>query len=191
MLSIRNKEPWCFWPTRVCKEFYKLPGNAVLSGKYNFEFELDFTIRKVYEDKATIFAILPIYTALNYYNEHMSNVDVQTEDGMKWNDIKNIVKLNKRHKVNVTNIANGTITIKLDGTTVFEAEGFTNNDDPQMILGGGNFLYNDNNHNHCDLDLHEFKLSNDGELIAHHTFEDYIHDKTVDLTGNCNFIFKL
>ena len=51
MLSIRNKEPWCFWPTRVCKEFYKLPGNAVLSGKYNFEFELDFTIRKVYEDK--------------------------------------------------------------------------------------------------------------------------------------------
>ena len=191
MLSIRNKDLWCFWPTRVCVEFFDLPGNAVISGQYNFKLELDFAVKGIHGDKATIFSILPIYTTLNYYNEHMSNVDVHTKDGMKWNDIKEVIKLNKKHKVTITNVANGAITIEIDNKVVFEGEGFSEENDPQLIFGGGNFPYNEESLNYSDLDLYEFKLYKDEELISHHKFEEYIYDKSVDLTDNCNFIFKL
>ena len=39
MLSIKNKEPWAFWPTRICSGFVPLAGNQLISGKYNFEFQ--------------------------------------------------------------------------------------------------------------------------------------------------------
>ena len=55
MLSIKNKEPWAFWPTRVCPSFFKLAGNQVISGKYNFKLELDFTLKKFTERRVLYF----------------------------------------------------------------------------------------------------------------------------------------
>ena len=34
-------------------------------------------------------------------------------------------------------------------------------------------------------------IEKDNEIIAEHTFEKYIHNKSFDLTGNCNFIHKI
>ena len=62
---------------------------------------------------------------------------------------------------------------------------------PHIIFGAGNFPKNNFNLNYTDFDLHEFKLSVDGELVSHHTFEKFIHDKSFDLTENCNFIHKV
>ena len=62
---------------------------------------------------------------------------------------------------------------------------------PHIIFGAGNFPKNGFNLNYTDFNLHEFKLEVDGELVSHHTFEKFIHDKSYDITDNCNFIHKL
>lgn len=191
MLSIRNKEPWTFWPTRVCPSFFTLAGNQVLAGKYNFRLEVDFTLIGTYGEKSTILSILPIYTSLNYYNEHMSNVDVHTEEGMKWSEITNTISLGKRHKVTFENIANSTLSIFIDDKQVIKVDNFSSEDDPQLLLGAGNFPWHNENHHYCDLDVHEFKLYHDGNLISHHLFDEFIYEKSYDLTNNCNFIHKI
>lgn len=191
MLSIRNKEPWAFWPTRVCPSFFEIPGNHVLGGKYNFKLEIDFTLINTYGEKSTILSLLPIYTSLNYYNEHMSNVDVHTEDGMTWAEIKDIISKGKKHKVIFENTANSTLKIFIDDKQVFETEKFSTVDDPQLVLGAGNFPWHNENHHYCDLDLHEFKLYHNDELISHHLFDNFIYEKSFDLTDNCNFIHKI
>ena len=191
MLSIRNKEPWAFWPTRVSPSFFDFAGNKAISGKYNFKFELDFTLRKTYEDKSTIFSILPIYTSLNYYNEHMSNIDVHTEDGMDWSEIKDTIFINRKHKVTVENKVEGNFTAHIDGKEVIRAKNFSHVDDPQLLFGAGNFPWHNENHHHCDLDLHEFKMYHNNNLISHHLFKEFIYEKSFDLTGNCNLIHKV
>ena len=191
MLSIRNKEPWAFWPTRVCPSFFKLGGNQIISGKYNFKLELDFTIRQVYGEKSTIFSILPIYTSLNYYNEHMSNIDVHTENGMDWSEIKDTIFINKKHKVTVENKAGSTFSVLIDNKKVIETQKFSHVNDPQILFGAGNFPWHDENHHYCDLDLHEFKLYHEEKLVSHHFFTKFIYEKSFDITNNCNFIHKV
>lgn len=191
MLSIRNKEPWVFWPTRVCPSFFSLSGNQLLTGRYNFKLEIDFTLIKTYEEKATIFSILPIYTAFNYYNEHMSNIDIHTEDGMRWSEIKDIVSIGKRHKIVLENKNKSILSFSIDDILIIEVKNFSYTDDPQLLLGAGNFPWHTENHHYCDLDLHEFKLYHENELISHHIFNEFIYEKSVDISGNCNFIHKI
>lgn len=190
MLSIRNKEPWTFWPTRVCPSFYELPGNYVLDGKYNFKLEIDFTLVNTYGEKSTILAFLPLYSSLNYYNEHMSNLDIHTENGGAWEEVINIISKGKKHKVVFENVANSTLKIFIDDNQVLETEKFNTGEDTRLVLGAGNYPWHEHDPYYCDLDLHEFKLYHDGELISHHLFDTIIYEKSFDITGNCNFIHK-
>ena len=63
--------------------------------------------------------------------------------------------------------------------------------DPHIIFGAGNFPKNGYNLNYTDIELYEFKVTQEDKLLCHHTFEEYIYDKSVDLTGDCNFINKI
>lgn len=191
MLSIRNNSPWAFWPTRVCPSFFKLAGNQILGGQYNFKLEFEFTLIKTYGDKSTIFSILPIYTSLNYYNEHMSNIDVHTNNGMDWGEIKDTIFINKRHRVTLTNQIDSVFNVYIDDKKVFETTNFSQVPDPQLVFGAGNFPWHHENHHYCDLDLHELRLYHEDVLVAHHDFKKFIYEKAFDLTGNCNFIHKI
>ena len=54
-----------------------------------------------------------------------------------------------------------------------EPLGFDEN--PHIIFGAGNFPKNNFNLNYTDIDLHEFKLTVNDEILSHHTFEKFIH----------------
>ena len=51
---------------------------------------------------------------------------------------------------------------------------------PHIIFGAGNFPKNNFNLNYTDIDLHEFKLTVNDEILSHHTFEKFIHDSSSD-----------
>ena len=38
------------------------------------------------------------------------------------------------------------------------------------------------------MEMHEFKLYKKKKLLAHHTFDEIIFNKSVDKTGNLNFM---
>ena len=62
---------------------------------------------------------------------------------------------------------------------------------PHIIFGAGNFPKNKTNTNYTEFEFHKFKLITDGRLISEHTFEEFIHNKSVDISGNCNFLHKI
>jgi len=194
MLEIRKGEPWIFWPSSICDTFPLDPANKKLNGKHSFKLEIDLTLLDDREEKKTIFSILPSYSGYDVdkgCDIFLYNDGEQTHTRV----LPNLIEVGKK-----TNI-------KFEYTYGKELELYVNDrravrvglggkelgydESPHIIFGAGNFPKNGFNLNYTDFNLHEFKLEVDGELISHHTFEKFIHDKSYDLTDNCNFIHKV
>ncbi len=60
-----------------------------------------------------------------------------------------------------------------------------------VIFGAGNFPKNNFNLNYIDVILHQFEIIKEGTVMSLHKFETFIHGKSFDETGNCNFIHKI
>ena len=94
-------------------------------------------------------------------------------------------------QVNPVVLRPGAITKELIEEINLDNKVFGIDNSPHIIFGAGNFPKNDFNLNYTDLDLHEFILKGIIGVISHHTFEEFIFDKSVDISGNLNFIHKL
>jgi hypothetical protein len=57
-----------------------------------------------------------------------------------------------------------------------------------MVFGANSYSHIDENSNSTELKLYEFKLYEKSKLLVHHTFDEIIFNKSVDKTGNLNFI---
>jgi hypothetical protein len=64
-------------------------------------------------------------------------------------------------------------------------------DNSHIIFGSGNFPKNGFNLNYISLILVEVEVEKDGVVISRHNFNKFIHNKSFDLTNNCNFINKI
>lgn len=193
MLEIRKGNPWIFWPSSICDTFPTDPANKKLNGKHSFELEFDFTLLDESNDKKTIFSILPMYSGFDVdngcdillYNIGKTQVKV----------LPKLIEVGKKTNIKFEYIYGKVIKFFVDSKEIISIE-LNNNElgfdeSPHIIFGAGNFPKNGFNLNYTDLNLHDFKLKVDGSLISHHTFEKFIHDKSYDVTGNCNFIHKL
>jgi len=194
MLEIRKGNPWIFWPSSICDTFPLNPANKKLNGKHSFLLEIDFTLQDDRPEKKTIFSMLPMYSGYDCDNGcdiFLYNDGEQTHTKVLPNVVKPFEKTNIKFEyiykesleLYVNNMRHARVGMK--NKTLGYSES------PHIIFGAGNFPKNNFNLNYTDFDLHEFKLSVDGELASHHTFEKFIHDKSFDLTENCNFIHKI
>jgi len=194
MLEIRKGNPWIFWPSSICDTFPLEPANKKLNGEHSFLLDFDFTLLDSNEEKRTIFSLLPMYSGLDIdkgciiflYND---NIETRTEV------LPSLISVNKKTNIKVKYIYNQTLELYIDDKRQvkvnFENKKLGYDKSPHIIFGAGNFPKNGFNLNYTDFDLHEFKLTIDDKLISHHTFENFIHDKSYDLTDNCNFIHKI
>ena len=197
MKNIKTSDTWVLWPTKICPSFFELGGNQVISGKYNFSFEFDFKINEISKnsgERGTILSINPNYFVLHYYNENLSAIHMSTEGSETHNvheDIRDIVKIGKVHKLKVENIDFTNFNVYIDNKKVLSTHNFNHTNDPQIFFGSETFPWGSPDLNSCDMDLINFKLYHEDTLISHHDFNNIIHNKFVDLTNNCNFIHKL
>lgn len=194
MTSIKTFDTLVLWPTSICASFYDLPANQVVSGNYNFTLEFDFQINAISGERGSIISINPNYFTLHYYNERISAFHLSTDNKPYHNihqDLINVIKLGQRCKIRLVNVENTEIIIYINDKQVTKINQFSETKDPQIFLGSETFPNGAKNINSCDMDLYEFKLHHNNELICHHDFNNIIHDKFVDLTNNCNFIHKI
>jgi hypothetical protein len=59
---------------------------------------------------------------------------------------------------------------------------------PCIVFGANSYSHVDENSNSTELYLHEFKVYEKSKLLAHHTCDDIIFNKSIDKTGNLNFL---
>lgn len=197
MTNIKTNETWALWPTKICSSFYELAANQIISGKYNFTLEYEFKINEVSKntgERGTIISINPNYFVFHYYSENTSAFHIATNNGETHNthfDIVQTIKIGQKYRLKIINLQFSDFIIYIDDKKVFTTSNFVNTDNPQIFLGSESFPWTYNDYNSCDLDLYEFKLFHDDNLVCHHDFNKIIHNKFVDLTNNCNFIHKI
>lgn len=194
MLEIRKGNPWIFWPSSICDTFPLNPANKNLNGKYSFNLEMDITLLDETQTKRTIFSILPMYSGYDVDNGcdiFLYHDNEQTHTKV----LPNLIKVGKKTNIKLEYIYSQSLVLYIDTIKVvdvnFIGKELGYDESPHIIIGAGNFPKNGFNLNYTDFDLHQFKLEIDGQLVSHHLFEKFIHDKSYDLTENCNFIHKI
>jgi len=192
MLEIRKGNPWIFWPSSICDTFPTDPANKKLNGKYSFKLEFDFTLLDDSNEKKTIFSMLPMYSGFDVDNGcdiFLYNIgETQTKV------LPKLVKVGENTNIKFEYIYGKRITLYINDkeySVELNEEELGFDESPHIVFGAGNFPKNGFNLNYTDFNLHNFKLEVNDELISHHEFKKFIHDKSYDLTGNCNFIHKL
>lgn len=193
MLKINEGEPWVMWPDLLVANFIDYPANKILDYNGNFEFNMVFELLDNITKKSTLFAKLPTYVGIDLedYGVHFI---VTSEDGeirhfthnYKW-EVGKIYDLVVKRNNNI-------VTVTINNETIFECDfpkESTNQDYSHILFGAGNFPKNDFNLNYFSFIFHYLTIKKEGMTISEHDFKTFIHNKSFDLTQNCNFIHKI
>jgi hypothetical protein len=191
MLEIKKGEPWLFWPSNICKTFPEKPGNKVLVKSENFTIKLSFKLLEQDQNEKTLFTIVPNYTGISIHENRLSFA-LTSENGVLYEDIHHRISENVDTEIVLINKPEYGTEIYIDGyLRLFMKDNISFCDEPHIIFGAGNFPQNGFNLNYCHCSLNYFELYHNDTLISQHDFVKFIHDKSYDLTGNCNFLNKI
>jgi len=199
MINIPIDDVWVLWPTTICSSFPEDPGNLYLNGKKHFKLELDFELTDETDHYKAIFNILPAYTMLKLLRDRMIFV-ASFDDGTK-EDHNLPLFVTPHERVFLSYefepdqdiklfIRNNTTGNEIDFKINMEGRNFKYEAEPFIVLAGDNIPERSDKEHFTGVTFHELKLYSNERLLSHHTFDEFIHDKSVDKTGNCNFIHK-
>lgn len=195
MLHIQPGNPWLFWPNHICDTFPEQPANKFLTGNMEFELYVDLKINKVHDVIGTLFTLLPHYTAMDIYNGRLLFTLMYEDKETKYWDLPFSIYDGINLKINWIHQPKKHFSIFINKNKVHEVDltekSFNSELNPHIIFGAGNFPKNGFNLNYVDIELNEFKILHNNKLHCHHQFKEYIFDKSVDITDNCNFINKI
>lgn len=194
MLNISKGEPWLFWPNSICDSLPEKPANKILSGDQYFRLKLRINLTDTSSIQKTLFTIVPRYTGLDLYEDKMQWT-VTCEDVVDYIDLPLLIHPGKEVEIILEHRPKQFFKLFIDNKEVHTVDlsirEFGLSDNPHILIGSGNFPKNDFNLNFTSFDLLEFELKDNNGVVAHHLFEEFIFDKSVDLTGNCNFLHKI
>lgn len=192
MLRIEKGNPWAMWPDNLVDNFIDNPANKIFDYEGNFMFHLVFELIEPITKKSSLFAKLPSYLGFDF--EQYGIAFLYTSNGKtdcksinyKWEpevkyDLK-IVKVKDQLGISLNGVTvlNLTLESKLDSDK-----------NSHLVFGAGNFPKNGFNLNYTSLILHKLIITRDTEVVSEHDFDVFIHNKSFDKTGNCNFIHKI
>ena len=192
MIHIKKNNPWIFYPSVLCDTFPENPATKVISGDHNFQIEMKMTLLETLDNNYTVFTILPKYTGLDIH-KNMLFFTVRFEDdssqfyqfpfaihdGVEI-DLKMIHIPKKQLQIFINEEEQLNLSLKDLGLYI--------DNNPCIVFGANSFSHVNESSNCTELYLHEFKLYEKKKLLAHHTCDEFIFNKSVDKTGNLNFI---
>ena len=194
MLKINKGEPWIFWPNSICETFPENAGNKVLSNKLDYTMEIDFTLTDESDLDKTLFALVPRYMGLNIVNGGIS-FTTTFEDDVEYHSLPNVIIPHTYTKIKLNHVYGSGLELYLNDEIILNVElsekqlGLDSS--PHIIFGAGNFPKNKTNTNFTEFQFHKFRLTSKEGVLSDHTFKEFIHNKSVDVTGNCNFLHKI
>lgn len=200
MLNIPKDDVWAFWPTTICDTFPEDPGNLYLDGLKHFKLELDFMLTDETDHYKAIFNILPAYSMLKLLRDRMIFVASFEDDVKEDHNLPLLIKPNERIKLSyefepdsfinlfIRNVVTGD---EIDFRINMKGRLFKQEKEPFIILAGDNIPKHSDKEHFTDVAFYDFKLYHKDRLLSHHTFDEFIHDKSVDKTNNLNFLHKI
>lgn len=192
MIHIKKGNPWIFYPSSLCDTFPENPATKVLSGDRNFQLELRCTLLDTIDTNGTVFCILPKYMGLDIH-KNLLFFTIKFEDGSSNFyqfpfQISNGVEINLK----MVHVPNNYLKITINNEEQLNLDlkelAMCTDESPCIVFGANSYSHINENSNSTELYMYEFKLYEKTKLLAHHTFDEFIFNKSVDKTGNLNFI---
>ncbi len=193
MLKINRESIWVMWPDFLVDNFIDYPSNKIFDYEGDFNFIIEFKLSDIVKEKMTLFAKLPTYFGIDV--ESYGLLIIYNEEGV---DTKYLTKNyqwvpNKKYSLEI--IKSGfNIKLSINDELLFDIDLSTklvSDERPHIIFGSGNFPKNGFNLNYFDGFLCYLSIKKDDVLISEHRFDKFIHNKSYDLTNNCNFLHKI
>lgn len=192
MLRIEEGSPWAMWPNNLVDNFIDNPANRIFDHEGSFVFNLIFELTGPVTKKSCLFAKLPSYVGIDLDHDGISFLftcngetdyrftTYEWKAGVKYNLV--VVKVGNQLGVSL----NGSTIVTLNLENKLDSDS-----NSHIVFAAGNFPKNGFNLNYTSLILHRLVITRDDKVISEHDFDTFIHNKSFDKTGNCNFIHKI
>jgi hypothetical protein len=190
MLRIEEGKPWVMWPNLLVANFIDDPANKVFDYDGDYEFLLSFKLPKEIKNKSTLFSKLPSYFGVDLYKDGLTLIITDITNKSTYTPIQYNWEIDKKYDLKIIK-SGDTLELFLNDISclVINLENQLAKDDlSHIIFAAGNFPKNGFNLNYLALEIEYLSIKKDGDLIAEHLFDTFIHNKSYDKTGNCNFI---
>jgi len=180
MINISRRNPWALWPNSICPAFLSKPAVDRLQGDQYWKIDVDFSYTEHnISSQKDIFCIVPKYTGLSW---HGTNTFIQPNTREKWtfeHFPKDILKVFRNGELEFE------YSLVIRPLAVVEHP-----KEPIVFIGTDRHIVNDQSDIH-DITFYEFKITVEEGVICHHDWSELIHGKSVDKTGNCNFLYEM
>ena len=193
MLKIVEGEPWVMWPNNLVDNFIDFPSNKIFDQKEDFDFTVNFSFDNMIARKSTLFSKLPSYTGIDIEPNglllilSLENMDTQyIFADYSW-------EVGVEYKLSLSKRGNNLLLL-INDITLLTTQLITpikGDEESHIIFGAGNFPKNGFNLNYFGFNLIDVEIKKEGKIISKHIFNEFIHNKSLDITGNCNFIYKI
>jgi len=192
MIHIEKGKPWMFHPKCLCETFPENAATKILSGEYNFQIEMKMTLLDTSSGNGTIFCILPKYTGLDIHKNILFFTVKYEDESSKFYQFPFTISDGIHIHLKMIHVAKKYLKILINEEEQLnlnlENLGLYSCDNSCIVFGANRYTEIDENANLAEFHLYEFKLYEKANLLTHHTFDEFIFNKSVDKTGNLNFI---
>lgn len=197
MINISRRHPWALWPNSICPSFLTNPAADRLQGDQYWKIDVDFEYTGLNMGlQKDIFCIVPKYTGLSIFEKRVF-IGVGHEDQDDWHGTEIFIEPQVREKWTFEHFPKEKIHILRNQEVVLEYDLVERPlgiipapHEPVLFIGTDKHIVNDQS-TETDIVLYEFKISVEEGVICHHDWSEIIHNKSVDKTGNCNFLYEL
>ena len=191
MKIIKNNVPWVLNPSIICEAFPVDPITNYINGDHNWEVLLECTLNQVEEGDSCLLSILPSYIALDIHKKQLFFTITYFDDTTEYIQVP--VELNNKMKLNISikHIPNRKLAVFIDN---IEKCYFNLKEKPtkgtisSSIVISSNTIKNTAITKRADISITSFKVKLNDEVKADHSFNEYIFNKSIDKTGNLNFL---
>tara|TARA_B110000902_G_C14163701_1_gene534102 strand:+ start:219 stop:806 length:588 start_codon:yes stop_codon:yes gene_type:complete len=194
MINISRRFPWMLWPDSICPSFSKDPILQKVQGDKYWKIEVDFeNTTNNFSSMKDVFCFVPKCTSL-------SILENKLVVGLGYDDMNDRVETNydispgKIFNITYEHFPKDKLLISIYNNKEFE---FNLKDKPLAVADNPVIFLGVNTHitqkesEDIDIIVHNFKIYDTNGIACHHNFKNIIHGKSVDITGNLNFLYQI
>lgn len=197
MINISRRHPWALWPNSICPAFLDKPAVDRLQGDQYWKIDVTFSyVDKNMHRQKDIFCIVPKYTGLSIHEKRIF-IGVGHEDKDDWHGTNEFIEPNSKEHFTFEHFPKDKLVVYRNGVKTFEYSLVMRPlavveapQEPIVFIGTDRHIVHDQDEA-IDITIYDFKITVEEGVICEHDWSEIIHDKSVDKTGNCNFLYQL
>lgn len=197
MRNISRRHPWALWPNSICPAFLDDPALSKLQGDHHWKIEIEFEYTgNSMKQQKDIFCLVPKYTGLSIYEKRIF-IGIGHEDKDDWHGTDQFMQPNTKETWGFEHFPKDKLVIFRNNSKVFEYSlvlrplaVVSMPQEPIVFIGTDRHIVDDQSEE-TDIKVYDFKILVNNEVLCHHDWKEIIHGKSVDKTGNCNFLYEM